>query len=470
MRKHLRYILLMPLTTYLFILSGCTDPGLEIETPNSHISNVRFGYDWSAASNAAIPDSMLVMAVRVINHYKRGMMMSTENLRGHYFYNAPDNIEAWVDPSIVPPPPPPPQTDNNYTIDPTEPNNGGDDPSVFEPENPEEEETPTPSNDIVVDHFTLPEGTYKFYAIGADKNIYDHVYTNLQEYMAAEGTGMQYSEVEMVYNTHRYGEVLHAGNGEGEEDEVFASLLGQDFNQGFDIIQTDYPAIFIDRLELKEIPEKQEMEVSFTPKPLTQNIDIWFDIEKEVSDQPFTIESVVGEISGIPSRATAFDGHLYLAKTNKMQFTTKLTDLNGTPLDEDSPTNTQLRVHANINVLSILHSSKPTDLSGPGIMQLAITYKLTKVVNDEPKEITRVIFGKLNLYNVLKEANLISYSSDSQYATKSCDHAVLDIPMVVKLSPEGVLSGGDDSHGGFSNWEQCGDATTPDNGGSLELY
>ena len=457
MKKQLRYILLLPLVSSLVLLGSCTDPGLEMETPMSHMSNVRFGYDWSAAGESTVPDSMLIMAVRVINHYKRGMMMSTENLRGHYIYNAPENIEAWVDPSIVPPPPPPPRTDNNYTIDPTEPYNGGDEPSTFEPEEPEEVPE-TASNDIVVDHFTLPEGTYKFYAVGVDKNIYDHAYHHLQEYMAAEGTGMQYSEVEMVYNTH------------SPEEDDFTSLLAQDYNQGFDFIQPDYPAIFIDRLELKEIPEKQELAVTFTPKPLTQNIAIWFNIDKDVSDNNFTIEKVVGEISGIPCKATAFDGHLTLSKTNKMQFSTTLTDLNGTPLDEDSPTNTQLRVHANINVLSILHSSKPTDLTGPGIMQLAITYKLTKVVNDEPKEITRVIFGKLNLYNVLKEANLISYSSDSQYATKSCDHAVLDIPMVVKLSPEGVLSGGDDSHGGFSNWEQCGDATTPDNGGSLELY
>ena len=467
MKKQLRYILLLPLVSSLVLLGSCTDPGLEMETPMSHMSNVRFGYDWSAAGESTVPDSMLIMAVRVINHYKRGMMMSTENLRGHYIYNAPENIEAWVDPSIVPPPPPPPRTDNNYTIDPTEPYNGGDEPSTFEPEEPEEVPE-TASNDIVVDHFTLPEGTYKFYAVGADKNIYDHAYHHLQEYMAAEGTGMQYSEVEMVYNTHYYNEVLKEADDEREK-EVFVSLLGQDFNQGFDIIQTDYPAIFIDRLELKDIPEKQEMEVTFTPKPLTQNIDIYINIDKDISENEFTIERVYGEISGIPSKATAFDGHLTLSKTNKMQFTTTLTDMDGTPLEHDELTNTHLRVHANINVLSILHSSKPTDLTGPGILQLSVVYKFKKIDdNGEEKEVIQRVFGKMNLYHVLKEANLISYSSDSQYATKSCDHAVLDIPAVIKITPEGILSG-DGSDGGFGNWDQCGDATTPD-GDGVELF
>ena len=467
MKKLFRHILLL-LASCPLILTSCTDPGLEMETPMSHIGNVRFGYDWSAAGEAAVPDSMIVMAVRVINHYKRGMMMSTENLRGHYVYNAPDNVEAWIDPSISPPTPPPPHIDNNYTMDPTEPYNGGDDPSTFEPDDPDEPEPEPANNDIVVDHFTLPEGTYKFYAVGADKNIYDHVYTNLTEYLAAEGTGMQYSEVEMMYNTHRYNDIINEGNEGNDEKEVFVSLLGQDFNQGFDIIQTDYPAIFIDRLELKDIPEKQDMEVTFTPKPLTQNIDIYINIEKDISEREFTIEQVVGEISGIPSKATAFDGHLTLSKTNKMQFTTTLTDMNGTPV-EDQLTNTKLRVHANINVLSILHSSKPTDLTGPGILQISVMYRYSKTDDDGvTKEINQRVFGKLNLYHVLKEANLISYSSDFQYATKSCDHAVLNIPATIKITPEGVLSG-DGSNGGFGDWEQCGDAITPD-GDDMELY
>lgn len=450
---------LFVLAMVLWLLGSCTEADLELDSPYSHIGNVRFSYDWSGTDAKHIPDSMVVMAVRVVNHYKRGMVVSTENLRGHYFYNAPENIEPWVDPSTVPPTPPPPTIDNNYTIDPTEPNNGGDDPSTLEPSAETEEQDPEVANTTIeVDHFTLPDGTYKFYAVGADEKLYDHVYTNLSEYMASEGTGMQYSEVELVYNTHQQGE------------ENFTSMLAQDNNQGFDYILPDYPAVFIDRLELMEVTEGQEMAVTFTPKALTQNIDIYFDIEKDVSKQPFSIEQVVGEISGIPSKATAFDGHLYLAKTNKMQFTTTLTDQNGTTLT-DTPTNNTVRVHANINVLSILHSSKPTDLTGPGIMQLSITYKFSKMVNNEQKDITRTVSGKLNLYHVLKEANLIAYSTDMQYATKSCDHAVLDIPYLMKVSAEGIASAS--GEGGFNGWEQIDDPDHPvtDNDGDKpEIY
>ena len=448
-------ILLLILAMSQLLLIGCTDPGLEVETSDSHIGTVRFGCDWSSSSEASKPDSIAIMAVRVINHYKRGMMMSTENYRGHYFYNAPTTVEPWVDPSSITPPPPP-QTDNNYTIDPTKPNNGGDDPSTFDPSS--EDEAPEILNtSIVVDHFKLPNGTYKFYAVGVDENMYDHVYTNVNEYLQSVGTGMQYSEVEMIYNTHQYGE------------EGVTQLLGNDYNPGFDIIRTDYPPIFVDCVELMEIADKSDFTITLKPKPLTQNIDIWLNIEKDVSDIPFTIKKVVGEISGIPSKATAFDGHLYLSKTNKMQFTTELTDENGNSITDNS-TNTKVRIHANINVLSILHSSKPTDLTGPGILQVSVTYKYKKPnAAGEATEITQVVSGKMNLYNLLKQVNLITYSSDSQYATKSCDHAVLDIPGSMKITPSGGLSGGNEGQGGFGNWEQNGDAKTIDNE-DPELY
>jgi hypothetical protein len=457
------YWMIWPLFFVLYMMSACTEAEL-CDAHDGHNGNIRFDYDWSVADGATLPDSMAVMAVRVINHYKRGMMVSTENLRGHYFYNAPDDVVGWIDPSIVPPEPPAPRTDNNYTIDPTEPNNGGDSPDTFEPEEEGGDEPETPSETIEVDHFQLPNGTYKFYAMSMDKHLYDHIYTNVQKYMETDGTGMQYDEVEFVYNTHRY----HADD-DGNID--MESLLGLDYNQGFDIIKTNYPPVFVGLVDLTDVADHAEMAITCAPRLLTQNIDINFDIEKDVTKYPFVVESVVGEISGIPSKCSLFDGHLYLKKTNKMQFTTTLINESGTPIVDDE-SNTKVRVHANINVLSILHSSKPTDLTGPGILQLSLSYKFKRPNDDgTTEEVVRKVFGKVNLYHVLKQANLIEYSSNMQYATKSCDHAVLNIPGVMKLNPEGIASGNGD--GGFSSWEQIDDPDYPvetDDGTQPELY
>jgi hypothetical protein len=123
-------------------------------------------------------------------------------------------------------------------------------------------------------------------------------------------------------------------------------------------------------------------------------------------------------------------------------------------------------------VWSILHSSKPTDLTGPGILQLSLSYKFQRANDDgTTTDVVRKVFGKVNLYNVLKEANLIEYSSNMQYATKSCDHAVLDNPGVLVLNPEGVASGS--GVGGFSSWDQIDDHDHPvvsDDGNQPELY
>ena len=83
--------MIWPLFFVLDMMSACTEAEL-CDAHDGHNGNIRFDYDWSVADGATLPDSMAVMAVRVINHYKRGMMVSTENLRGHYFYNAPDNV------------------------------------------------------------------------------------------------------------------------------------------------------------------------------------------------------------------------------------------------------------------------------------------------------------------------------------------------------------------------------------------
>lgn len=424
----------------LWVFTGCTENDLVTDTPKG--GEVRFTYDWGSYGN--LPDSMAIMAVRVVNHYKRGMMMQTtgDPLLGHYFYNPPEKVEAWVDPNNVPPAPQP-RTENNEVIDPTQDYNGGVNPDYFTPKG-EYVEPEVDKTTIKVDHFALPSGTYKFYALGMDDKLYDHVYTNLSQYMRAAGTGLQYSEVEMVYNVHK-------------PTEAGYNLLGEDYNQGFDLIHPNYPPIYVDRLELLDVSEGADATISYQPKPLTQNIEINLMFEKDTK-VPFTIERVVGEISGIPSKATAFDGHLYLAKTNKMQFSTTLSDENGNP---DGMTNKKVRMHADINVLSILHSDKATDLTGPGILQLAVTYKTADGT-------LWTVHGKINLFNTLKKANLITYSDDWQYAYKSTDHAVLDIPTAIKISADGTTSGGT-GDGGIDEWNQWGNATI-DDGNGVELY
>ena len=463
--------------------SACTDAGLHEDhylEGGGHNGKIQWGYQFP--TDTAPPSYMAVMAVRVINHWKCGMVVSTENLRGYYFHNEPAYIEPWVDPATIDPDTTEvePEDDDGYTdivIDPEQPYNGGEDPNPPSEEG-EDEDPDTPSTEpddsipdethTVVEHFNLPDGTYNFYtmSVGIPKesrfrditNYLATNYTGVVDYLNADGLGMRYTDIEMEYTSYEL------------EDSLLKLPVNiwNDFNQGFKYIQTGSPSIYIGRKELVDVDQTASLGVSFTPTTLTQNVDIYFNIRKDFSERQFVIDSVVCEISGIPSKASLFDGHLYLAKTYKMLFPTTLTDANGSPLT-DTPNNDLVRVHGNINVLSILESASPTDMSGPGILQVAIFAHTNEVASDGStyQNNTRVQ-GKINLYDTLREANLITYSDDMQYAVKSSEHAVLDISNEIVLKGT-VIGQSSTTTGGLEEWMQVDSQVTDDEGYPIEI-
>lgn len=485
------FFILMAMLLAGICYTGCTDAGLHEDhflEGGGHNGKIQWAYQWSADS---VPSYMAVMAVRVINHWKCGMVVSTENLRGYYFYNEPAYIEPWIDPdSIVDPDTTEvePVDDDPYigvVVDPEQPYNGGEDPNPpseeegegegesgegDDPVNPDADPTDSipDENHTVVEHFNLPDGTYNFYtmSVGIPKesrfrditNYLATNYTGIIDYLNADGLGMRYTDIEMVYKSFSLKDSLL----------FHPDRNWKDYNQGFEYIQTGSPAIYVAHNDLVKVDQKSDMNVSFTPETLTQNIDIYFNITKDISENAFIIDSVICEISGIPSKASLFDGHLYLAKTRKMLFTTTLTDANGSPLT-DTPDNKEVRVHGNINVLSILESAHPTDLSGPGILQVAIFAHTDEVASDgSPYQNKTRVQGKINLYDVLREAKLITYSDDLKYATRSAEHAVLDIPSAINL--KGAIVGKTSSAtGGLDEWDSVDSEITDNNGDPIEF-
>jgi hypothetical protein len=108
-------------------------------------------------------------------------------------------------------------------------------------------------------------------------------------------------------------------------------------------------------------------------------------------------------------------------------------------------------------------------MSGPGILQVAIFAHTDEVASDGSPIINRTrVQGKINLYETLHEAKLIKYSDDMQYATKSTEHAVLDIAAPINL--KGTIVGGTSSMtGGLDEWDSIDSEITDDNGDPIEL-
>lgn len=432
---------------------SCTDPGLCYEPDHPHSGGVYISYEWPEGFqlDSLNRDSMQVVAVRLINHSKYGMVVqSLRPNHGRYFYNAPGYVEQWIDSSKLPKPDTIIYDPGDITVitDPEEAHNGGIGPEP-EPE-PEdstdtEEEVPLTPYNTEVDHFKLGNGTYKFFTMSTDTS--EVYYTNFFDYLAAPGDGMQATDVRVAYRSYTAADSTLRQVGGG---------TWADYNPAFEFIQPNFKPIMVDSIDYTDVDAGYRTTLTFHPRPLTQNIDIYFTIRKDMKDTPFVIDDVWAEISGIPSRANLFSGHLYLAKTRKMRFNTEFIDGNGQP-KADTESSDSVRVHANIDVLTIMNAAGPQYATGPGILQLRIKAH-AEVPGDDGEPVKKYAYlqAKTNLYNDLMRAKLITYDTDMQWAVKSCDHAVLDLSTYYTIFGSAILNKSQNI-GGIDVWLETGD-------------
>lgn len=438
---------LLPLLLAVLAVAGsCTDPGLcyEDSHPHSTGEGITVRYEWTEGAKPSYIDSMSVLAVRIINHRKYGMVWSVDSLRGRYFFNAPPTVDPWVDPWVAPEPEPEPKTDLDITVGDGE--NFGVDPDSPDPH----EQTPPPVIDpediyaVQTDHFLLTDGVYKFFTMNADTS--EVHYSNLNEYLEAPGDGMQATDINMYYRHYdRTDTLLHNTTGDWT-----------DLNPAFPYIQSNYPPIYVDTLDLEDIVMQQHKDIVFHPKRITQQIDLNWVISKDISDIPFVIDSVKAEISGIPSRTGLFSGHLYLARTYKMLFDAEIVARDG-GLMPDAPREDSILVHARINVLSIVNNKGDDYQTGPGFLQV-IAY-CHAVDPKDGRTRYRTLSGIANLHRELEAAELIWEDPDGQYAVKNMDDAVINIQHRFRIGGRSIVSGLDNTGtGGIDVWVESDDS------------
>jgi hypothetical protein len=161
---------------------------------------------------------------------------------------------------------------------------------------------------------------------------------------------------------------------------------------------------------------------------------------------------VWAEISGIPSKAYLFTGHLYLAKTRKMKFNTEFLD------GPDDESRDSVRVHAAIDVLSIMNAAGPEYQTGPGFLQLKIKTHAFRRYPDgrvDPTPRIRILRAKTNLYHDLMRAQLIKYDEYGQWAVRNGDDRELNISTVYTIYGTNVLDAVN-SPSGINVWVETG--------------
>ena len=449
MRQLLGMFLLM-----LTLCLSCTDAELCYQPNHPHRADAKFSFDWG--SYQEIPDSMLVICNRVVNLWKAAAVVNSQTNIGHFIFNAP-RVPAEETPA--------PPTEGEETDTPTE---------------GEETDTPAPpatraaTSSPESDRFSLPVGTYKFVTISCDTTELD--YTNVYKFLN-DNTGMVLQDVDVSYKTYGIRDKGYRGFRPGWEDNN---------NYGARYMQPDVYPLFYDTIAPRDLNLGETMRCHFTPKALTQNIDVYLTIKKKSEKNPFTIDSVQAELAGIPISLNLSTGYLDITKTAKLPFRMDryvdgqklevVKDSEGNIVSSgDTHESTEIECHGNIDCTGIVYNADPEALSGPGIMQLAIYLTIEKkipiyqrdqngdlVLDDNGQLIiigyntmrsAKMIQGKINLFHTLREADLLEYLAGGRYVKKKVDHAVLRINADVELNADNIS---EESNEGMDSWVSSG--------------
>lgn len=448
MRQLLGMFLLM-----LTLCLSCTDAELCYQPNHPHRADAKFSFDWG--SYQEIPDSMLVICNRVVNLWKAAAVVNSQTNIGHFIFNAP-RVPAEETPA--------PPTEGEETDTPTE---------------GEETDTPAPATRAATsspesDRFSLPVGTYKFLTISCDTTELD--YTNVYKFLN-DNTGMVLQDVDVSYKTYGIRDKGYRGFRPGWEDNN---------NYGARYMQPDVFPLFYDTIAPRDLNLGETMRCHFTPKALTQNIDVYLTIKKKSENNHFTIDSVQAELAGIPISLNLSTGYLDITKTAKLPFRMDryvdgqklevVKDSEGKIVSSgDTHESTEIECHGNIDCTGIVYNADPEALSGPGIMQLAIYLTIEKkipiyqrdqngdlVLDDNGQLIiigyntmrsAKMIQGKINLFHTLREADLLEYLAGGRYVKKKVDHAVLRINADVELNADNIS---EESNEGMDSWVSSG--------------
>lgn len=500
--KKMMMTVVMTIILAAVVFSSCTtDVDLCYNPEHPHQAKVKYEFNWgSYAKDIAADDSMYVIADRVINHWKAAMIVSPNDpVRGRFVFNGP----ATADENNQSKPETPGTTPDTPADEDVEEELPGDGPvdggTLASPRreiiastragngentpDSDKESAPRPAvpQTGTLTEFQIRPGDYKFVTFSSD--ITSLNYQKVMDYLTDDTNEKSLQGISVEYKTY---------DKDNNQDKLkMRTVDWQDYNSYADYLQPDMKKVFFDSIASINIPSNGTVVCKFTPKPITQEIDVYFTVKKDIIKEKFTIDSVLVDISGIPLEINIANGYLQIARTGKMMFEmlpdgkTKWDDWKTYDKDENS---SPIRLHGKINVPSLVQNNNPKANTGPGILQVllftsVLAYELQP--NGEP-DYDRPIYqkdengdykigengkpiqarqpkkiqGKINLYNTLRTANLMTVTSDGLNAVRNGAKGKLDIVADIVIDGSDIRKNTDDT-GGIDQWLPCGDEILP---------
>jgi hypothetical protein len=153
----------------------------------------------------------------------------------------------------------------------------------------------------------------------------------------------------------------------------------------------------------------EEIEVDLYPQKVTQDIAISFPI---YTDEEVMVDSIIAEISGIPRKMMVYTGVIVADTTYKMLFPVKIDQANtkkvALEVEENGKvvkrTFVQTECMGDISVIGLIANQNPNHRTGAGILVLCI---YSKTINEIGEVKTKAQYAKINLYNTIKRSNLL---------------------------------------------------------------
>jgi len=453
---------MLSLVTLTSLLASCEvneelcEKGEEGELNHTHKSAVMFRYSWDKmpASVTDYPYQFYVIADRVINTKEYTFSYNTTANQGHYL----DPIPEWL----------------------------------AEEENAERES------------FEVSSGEYKFLTMNYGRTFEeklnpsriitsDYVITPNPLKLSSEDLGMRLGAFNIEYRTYDYAEL-----GEYYVNSPFGEFNGSVDNNPYTsadenasdeekeakmakFIRNVTDPIVIDSTTIRWIGDEETSVVEFHPTPITQNVDLYFDLKKkQTSNFQFFVSDVWCVLSGIPRRMNVGTGAVDVSQTDKLIFQTKLVDPTKVPdanseelrpqgwssdriVDNigkyDNQSEEVVRCYANLNIPGIVENTTYTDANkyaGPGVLQIIVKVWVYEQNVDDNNWgwRSRTIMGRVNLHKNIEKAQLLElYDENGQeYWRKAQDQKTVHLAIDATLNQSLIL--GTDESPRVANWEE----------------
>ena len=366
----------MVIVALLCMFSCTTEVDICKDSSHLHLAEVELVHDISNVPDAdkvKLPDSMIVVAYRVVNSWKCTYMSpySEDYKPGRFIYNNP----------VV-----------EQDGDAAKRNAVSKSPAATE----------TPGSE----KFLVKRGDYRFLAFNNILNdvMFSH---KAEDHWFETQVGLDSVMLHKEY-------VLHYKNYNlaSEHVEKF-NKVWDDYNRYSTYISSSHTPIISCYSDLYHIDDKGNNKVELNYNEVSQTIEIHVSIAHELID----IKDVIAEISGIPCGINLMTGELDISDTYKTLFRMEENK------NSDGGNSKNITSYVgSINVMGLVSNNSKEQYTGPGILQLAI-HTFDNKLNGE-----RIFHVGINLYNTINKYSRVIGGYD--------DKVVLEVDGLLDLNAD----------------------------------